>query len=289
MEESEQEEEPAQQWVGDIEKPQKKRRMSFEQQPTLLNLANSNDEEMFEEMDILQDPNTCRPSSRMPKFSNANDDIELERRRREAKTRRIMGFLYSGNLPHPRERSSQKHHMNDVNVGSDITPEKEEEPHRNQMKSPMVARHEEEEKEFGSMAVAAGALEPHAYKSEMIYDESNPLNVNVSNKSVKETIRSESPGLMDEDRVTEAANLLEKVKRNLQKEMRSPFGQEYDIIKEAVSERSNSRSIVANVKSSSELSVVENAVLSSDKSEAPPPSNDGESDPEVISHGKNSS
>jgi hypothetical protein len=57
MEESE-EEEPSQQWVEDIEKPQKKRRMSFEQQPSPLNLAISNDEEMFEDMDILQDPNT---------------------------------------------------------------------------------------------------------------------------------------------------------------------------------------------------------------------------------------
>jgi hypothetical protein len=221
----------------------------------------------------------------MPKFSNANDDIEFERRKKEAKTRRIMGFLYSGNLPHPRERSSQKHHKHDINVGSDYTPEKEEEPYRNEMKSPLVVKHEEE-KEFDSLVVGEGAPAQHAYKSEVMYDESNPLNVNVSNKSVRETVRSESRGVMNEDRVTDAANLLEKVKRNLQKEMMNPVRDEYDVIKEVISERSDCRSIIADVKYSSEMSVVENAVLSSDKSEAPPPSQDGESDPEVISHGK---
>lgn len=77
-----------------------KRRRSFELKPGVfhhpLHIASD------QEMELLQDPNTGRfdqSAQKLPNFSKANDDIEFERRKRAAKHRRVMGFLYAGDLP----------------------------------------------------------------------------------------------------------------------------------------------------------------------------------------------
>jgi hypothetical protein len=79
--------------------PVKKRR-SYELKPGVLHppLDIASDHEM----ELLQDPNTGvfnHNVQRLPNFSKANDDIEFERRKRAAKHRRVMGFLYAGDLP----------------------------------------------------------------------------------------------------------------------------------------------------------------------------------------------
>lgn len=247
-----------------------KRRMSFEMIKPLKfeeNLAQPD----IEEMGILQEPFTTKPSHFLPHFSNANDDIELERRKRAAKERRVMSFLYAGDIPHRnKKKQSYKYLQNDVNVGSDYTPEKEEEPYREQLKSPMRVESEESFKDVvyevqESPEVAAIA------KSEMLYDQANPLNAKISNRSLKDTVKSQSAGIRNEDRHTKAANLLERVKRIVEAEPMPPIEeQDFDIINEAASEKSSSRSIVESIQ------------MSSDNSVAAPPSPCPGSRPDVV-------
>jgi len=275
-----------------IPDPPKPRRMSFEHPQPLLFDDDLPDGEMFDEMNILQDPNTCRPRNNRPRLSRANDDIELMRRKREAKTRRIMGFLYAGDAPQRNAiRRSSKYNNHDVNVGSDYTPEKEEEPHHEQMKSPLITSRNEEEKEFSSLVREAhhATQNMNPVQSEVMYDNKNPLVANVSNKSVYDTVRSESLNAGDEDRSIEGANLLQRVKNNLQShQMPAVMDEEdIDVIKEVVSDQHSSHSsIIGTIKSSSKRSVVESAVMSSDRSSAPPASPLAKSEKSVISQGK---
>lgn len=258
--------------------PPPKRRMSFEhQKPITFNRPL--DQEMMGDMDILLEPHTTRPSMMLPHFTAANDDIELIRRKRVAKERRVMGFLYAGDLPYQRAKDYQKHHKYDVNVGSDHTPEKEEEPHREQLKSPMKYQsRDEEEKDYLDIP-KRGRLdqEPEGVlaQSEVMYDEANPLNAKISNRSIMDTIRSESAGVREEDRETEGANLLEKVKRIVQKETMPPLrGEDLHVVHETFSERSESKS------------VIESIVMSSDQSVAAPPSPCPGSEPDVVCQGR---
>ena len=260
--------------------PQPRRRMSFEHQKPMT-FDRPLDQEMMGEMDILMEPHTTKPSQMLPHFTAANDDIELIRRKREAKERRVMGFLYAGDLPYQRAKNYQKHHKYDVNVGSDYTPEKEEEPHREKLKSPM--RHhsrDEEDKDYLHVSKRV-RLEQESEgviaQSEVVYDDANPLNAKISNRSIKDTIRSESAGIREEDRQTEGANLLEKVKRIVQKEAMPPLrGEDLHVVQEVISERSDSKS------------VVESIVMSSDQSVAAPPSPCPGSEPDVVCQGNRS-
>jgi hypothetical protein len=80
--------------------PTIKRRMSFDRKPGTFDQPLDMTEDI--DMGFLNDPNSVkfdRNDPRLPRFSKANDDIELERRKKVAKHRRLMGFLYAGDLP----------------------------------------------------------------------------------------------------------------------------------------------------------------------------------------------
>jgi hypothetical protein len=80
--------------------PTIKRRMSFDRKPATFDQPLDMTEDI--DMGFLKDPNSVkfgRNAQRLPNFSKANDDIELERRKKVAKHKRLMGFLYAGDLP----------------------------------------------------------------------------------------------------------------------------------------------------------------------------------------------
>lgn len=114
----------------------------------------------------------------------------------------------------------------------------------------------------------------HNIQSEVIYDTNNPLNAKISNRSINDTIKTNKMEVNYDDRQTEGANILEKLKRIVEAEPMPPLDQELDIVHEAISEGSSSRSVISSI------------VMSSDQSIAAPPLSEGESEQDVVSQGK---
>lgn len=111
-------------------------------------------------------------------------------------------------------------------------------------------------------------------QSEVVYDMNNPLIARISNRSNNDTVKTDKMEVKYDDRQTEGANILEKLKRIVEAEPMPPLDQELDIIHETISERSLSRSVISSV------------VMSSDQSVAAPPLSEGESEPDVVFQGK---
>jgi hypothetical protein len=111
------------------------------------------------------------------------------------------------------------------------------------------------------------------FQSEQVYDKNNPLNAKISNRSENDnTIKTSKEKIKDDDRQTESANLLEKVKRIVEAEPMPPLEEELDIVHEVTSELSRS--------------VISGALVSSDQSVAAPPLSEGNSEPDVVYEGK---
>ena len=156
-----------------IEPTSKKRKMSFDLpgRPQLEFMFDQNDEELG----ILGDPNTFRPSAALPHFSNANDDINIGRVRGDKE--RLMGFLYAGDVPTKHSsKNKKKKAFIDMPWGSDYTPEKDQSNQRNEMRSSLKII-DEEEKEFNEAIdeVKIHKINYGNIQSEQIYDNQNQL------------------------------------------------------------------------------------------------------------------
>lgn len=232
----------------DLPRPKVQRRNSFN-----INVAAPLCNDSLPDIEILQDSNTFAAGSNQtkPNFTKANDDIEFERRKREANERHTLNFLYAGNAK--QYPSSSRRQPAEMYVGSDVTPEKDELPRRQEMATPMKSNGDEDDKEefnvISEIQDRSSSVEiPAQPKSEMIYDEENPLNEKISNRSIKETIRTENVDIKDEDRQTEGIELLEKVKKLVQKQSKDEhWKDELDVVREVIS---NEQSEMSNFRSS---------------------------------------
>ena len=252
-----------------FEAPQQPRRHSFElERKDLFNELT--DSELINQA-ILLDNNTANPSRReVPNFSNANDDIEFERRKRQDLKMRTLNFLYAGRLP-SQNSTRRKKNKPDINVGSDYTPENEQNDDQGEIKLQSVSPRddiEEDKDQINLISEVQGfdESEENDIKSERVYDQPNSFNDRISNRSLRETVRTNPANIRDEDRRTEGAELIDRVKNVVQRQFEStnqPAEQDsLQVVREVISDKNSEQSIV----------------ISSDNSIAAPP----QEDPNVV-------
>lgn len=239
-----------------------------------------------EEIEILEDPNTFEPNTTLnrPRWSKANDDTEFLRRKKEAKKRRLMRFLYAGDLPQKNKNDKKLLRHEALNVGSDVTPEKEELLH--QLKFPSqgnsgrdvdnLFNEKEEDKEelniiSGIQSIISGSEEA-PFQTEQPYDLNNPLDSRMSDNVNRDTVRSQNPGVLDDKKRTDGDNQLEKMYRQFEQDQERNLDENLEIVHEVISQKLSK-------------SVVSEAVFSSDQSVAAPPISDNESESNVVMQG----
>lgn len=155
---------------------------------------------------------------------------------------------------------------NKLSISSKFKPKEEEEKDSYEIVNEVQSRSVE--------YLSSNKDDQHNIQSEVIYDTNNPLNAKISNRSINDTIKTNKMEVNYDDRQTEGANILEKLKRIVEAEPMPPLDQELDIVHEAISEGSSSRSVISSI------------VMSSDQSIAAPPLSEGESEQDVVSQGK---
>ena len=152
----------------------RKRKMSFDiwGQPQLELMFDQNNQEI----NILGDSATFGHKGFVPNFSNANDDIDVGRKRDKDS---IMGFLYAGDVPNKHSSKNKKRStFEDLHWGSDYTPEKQEQDHRNSELVSSLKKQEEEDKELNQLFSDTKKhiiLIKSNFQSEKIYDNQNQL------------------------------------------------------------------------------------------------------------------
>ena len=251
----------------------KPRKMSFElHRPDLLKIP-LNEDDGNEEIEILEDPNTLEPNTviNRPRRSDAKDDIEFEKRKRQRKKEKIMSYLYAGKLPKRKKTSDKKvPQYEDVPVGSDCTPEKDEKLHELAFPLNNSGNKEEEVKEdYNAIEhIKSGSEEEENVQSEQLLNLDNPFDSRISNKTLKDTIKSQDQNQIIQDRLTDSMNLLEKVKRQVERNM-GEDEENLEIVQEVISEKSSK-------------SVASKAILSSNQSAAAPPISDNGSEGNIV-------
>ena len=104
-----------------------------------------------------------------------------------------------------------------------MTPEKDQAPiDAEELPQNVIEIPNEEEKEPNVISEVQNfqTSEGQNIQSEQVYDLNNPLNERISNRSLRDTIRSESQGIQDSERQTEGLELLDKVKKFVDKQGR---------------------------------------------------------------------
>ena len=156
----------------DFKPSARKRKMSFDiwGQPQLELTFNQNNQEIG----ILGDSATFGHKGFAPNFSNANDDIDVGRKRDKDN---IMGFLYAGDVPNKHSSKNKKRStFEDLHWGSDYTPEKQD--HRNSELFSSLKKQKEEDKESNQLfsnTKNAHNFDKANFQSEKIYDNQNQL------------------------------------------------------------------------------------------------------------------
>ena len=197
-----------------------------------------------------------------------------------------MRFLYAGELPCQKTIKDKKiFKYEEPCFGSDVTPEKEEHPHHlnfpskenSEKGSGKFVNEKEEEKEIinveSGVQSKISIFKKDNIQSEQQYDINNPLNSRMSERVNRDTVRSQTQGVLDDEKRTDGENQLENMYKQFEQDQRRESNENLEVVHEVIS-RKSSKSIVSEV------------VVSSDQSVAAPPISEGSSEPNVVFQGK---